>query len=177
MPGTPCATRGELDTPQKFVLCARDVLERRTRNLVAAGTVGLGKTHLCAALANHRLGQGYSVRWVGYSHLFEALHATYGRHASVTRAELVRQYGQPDLLVIDELGIVDMPQDGESFLFDILEERDQHQRQTLATTNMPGPDLRQRIGDRCRDRLKSGGLHYCYGSWESMRGKEDREGE
>jgi hypothetical protein len=64
-----------------------------------------------------------------------------------------------------------MPEDGEDLLFQILDGRDHAARQTVCTTNQPQPDAEEWLGDRCSDRLRQGGLYYCYGHWQSMRGE------
>jgi DNA replication protein DnaC len=54
-------------TPAEFLLAAQAIDRQERRNLYLAGHTGIGKSHLAAALANHRLKRGHAVLWTPLS--------------------------------------------------------------------------------------------------------------
>lgn len=75
-----------------------------------------------------------------------------------------------DLLILDELCLRDLPADGEEILFTLFDSRQKTARRTLCLGNKPAQETRLWLGDRISDRLRSGGVTFCYGAWQSMRG-------
>jgi DNA replication protein DnaC len=158
-------------SPAKFLSCARMLAAGEIRNLVLSGTVGIGKGHLGAALCSLALKAGKRAAWIGCHKLFRDYHKAYqdNRNDAVI-APLIRA----DLLVLDEIGLRDkLPADGEEILFEIIEGRKNERRQTVLLGNKSAEETRAWLGERIRDRLISGGLKFCFGSWESMRGNEE----
>jgi len=157
-------------SPAKFLVCARMLAAGEIRNLVLSGTVGIGKGHLGAALCSLRLKEGKRAAWIGCHKLFRDYHKAYESSSNdAVIAPLIRA----DLLVLDEIGLRDkLPSDGEEILFDIIEGRKNAKRQTVLLGNKSAEETRAWLGERIRDRLISGGLKFCFGSWQSMRGEE-----
>lgn len=156
-----------LASPARFLEKAQDFQAGRVRNLVLAGTPGIGKGHLAAALCMQALQGGQTVRWTDCARLFEAWHRAYGSDS--TRA-VAAAHTRPHLLVLDEVALRDLPADGEEILFTILDARHKAARRTLLLGNRPAKPTRDWLGHRLSDRLRSGGIAFCYGEWDSMRG-------
>jgi DNA replication protein DnaC len=90
-----------------------------------------------------------------------------------SESQVMDYYSNVGLLVLDEIGLRDnLPSDGEEILFDIIEGRKNAKRQTVLLGNKSAEETRAWLGERIRDRLISGGLKFCFGSWQSMRGEE-----
>lgn len=153
--------------PAKFLAKARLFAEGGVRNLLLAGPPGIGKGHLAAALAIRELALGRSVRWTDCARLFKELHRSY-EDGSTER--LIRAHSEVTLLVLDELCLRDLPADGEEILFAILDARHKAARRTILLGNRPARATREWLGYRLLDRLRSGGIAFCYGEWTSMRG-------
>ena len=167
-------TRPKVDarhqTPAQFLVAARAFDRGEIRNLILAGGVGIGKGHLAAALCIAAMRLGRRIAWAECARLFRDFHRAYeGSNTDSVIDPLIRA----DILVLDEVCLRALPSDGEEILFSILDPRHKAKRRTILLGNQPGPEVRAWLGERIRDRLISGGLKFCFGSWESMRGKEE----
>jgi len=72
--------------------------------LVFTGGYGCGKTHLAAAIANHRANLGYPVLFVTVPDLLDHLRATFSPQSLVTYDKRFEQVREADLLILDDLG-------------------------------------------------------------------------
>lgn len=75
-------------------------LEKR-ENVALIGQPGTGKTHLALALGMKALEKGYHVRFTTLQDLAAALKAS---RADDTTEEVIREFLEPDLVILDELG-------------------------------------------------------------------------
>lgn len=155
-------------TPTQFLAAAREFLIKGKRNLILAGTPGIGKGHIAAAIAIHFLKQGWRIAWIECAKLFRDYHRAY---ANDTNEAITDRLGTVRLLVIDEICLRDLPADGEEILFAILDRRHKDGLPTIFLGNKPADEIRAWLGGRITDRLRSGGVIFCYGEWESMRGR------
>lgn len=156
-------------SPEKFLEAAKRFAAGEVRNVGFAGTPGIGKGHLAAALAIDALTRGKSVAWVECARLFAAYHRAY--KTDETESVLDR-YATASMIVLDEICLRDLPADGEEILFAILDRRHKVGLQTIFLGNAPAEAIRKWLGSRIVDRLRSGGVAFCYGEWASMRGGE-----
>ncbi len=104
---------------------------RQKANVVLIGTVGLGKTHIAAALARQACERGSSVLFTSAVDIINTLAAQRGQH---TFQRVLRRYTRPDLLVVDELGYLPVDRVGAELLFQVLGER-YEKASTVITTN------------------------------------------
>jgi DNA replication protein DnaC len=168
--------RPEFNTPEDFVMACHDFLQRSIHHLILGGSVGIGKGHLAAAVANTRLRNGYSVAWIRCDDLFDLVHSTYhqtrGKNIRLVKADIIDHYSTKHLLILDEIALKSMPADGEEILFGIIDHRYQNKLQTLMTTNQPYSRLEEWFGDRLWSRLHSPGTpapKWQYGVWGDHR--------
>ena len=155
-------------TPAQFAESAQELHTRQIRNLLLCGSPGIGKGHLAAAVALARLQEGSSVAWVYCQQLFHDWHVAYSNGGPEhLKAKLVGT----GLLVLDEIAMRDLPADGEEILFNILDGRHKAGLQTCLLSNATIARVKQWLGDRIVDRLRSGKIAACYGEWRSMRGE------
>lgn len=155
-------------SPADFLEAARLFADGHQRNAIFSGTPGIGKGHLAAAIARPFLEAGKDVAWAECAALFHRWHRAYEDGST---EDVLRQHARAPLLVLDEVCLRELPKDGEEILFSILDRRHKAGRQTLLLSNRTGPAIKAWLGGRLYDRLKSGGCSYCYGEWESMRGR------
>lgn len=156
--------------PEKFLAAARNFAAGQVRNVGFAGTPGIGKGHLAAALAIEALKSGKSVAWIECARLFAAYHRAY--KTDETEA-VTDRYASASLIVLDEICLRELPADGEEILFAILDRRHKAGLPTIFLGNAPAEAIRKWLGSRIVDRLRSGGVSFCYGEWQSMRGGEN----
>ncbi len=100
-------------------------------NVVFIGGVGLGKTHLAAALAVAVCEQRKSALFTSAAAMLNDLIEA-GEQRSLAKA--IKRYLRPDLLVIDELGYLPVDKLGAEILFQVLAGR-YEKASTVITTN------------------------------------------
>jgi len=76
--------------------------------LMLGGSYGVGKTHLAAAIANHRNSQGHPVTLVSVPDLMDHLRSTFSPASTVTYDRRFHQIRNSPLLVLDDLGTESM---------------------------------------------------------------------
>ena len=99
---------------------ATTAFAHRGENVVFLGPPGVGKTHLAVGLAMKALDAGMSVNFTTLSHLITDL------EQSVSRGTLARRwtsYRKPELLVIDEMGYMQLDRGQAEILFRIVADR------------------------------------------------------
>jgi DNA replication protein DnaC len=163
-------TGSGFSTPADFLESACRLESGVIRNLILAGTCGIGKTHLAAAIARKEFRPGRRIVWTTCAKLFAAYHAAYKDNSTEKVIEPLIDAG---LLVLDEICLRRLPDDGEEILYNIIEPRSKTAGRTILLGNKPAGETREWLGERIRDRLKSGGLDFRYGQWESMRGTDN----
>jgi DNA replication protein DnaC len=121
--------------------------------VVLLGDSGTGKTHLLIGLGLAACEQGRRVRYVTTAALVNEL-AEAATQRQLSR--VVGRYGRPDLLLLDELGYIQIDRHGAELLFQIITEREEKASIALATnlpfsewgTIFPDPRLVAAIVDR-----------------------------
>jgi DNA replication protein DnaC len=105
----------------------------RSEPVVLLGDSGTGKSHLLIGLGMKACEMGKTVRYVTCAQLVNEL-AEAADQKRLSR--LVTRYGRVDLLLLDELGYVQLDTRGAELMFQILTEREE--RSSVATaTNLP----------------------------------------
>ena len=101
--------------------------------VILVGDSGTGKTHLAIALAAAACHAGRRVRFTTLAGLANELQEADSRREL---ARVVARYARIELLVVDELGYLALPEGTAELVFQVLSER--HERGSLiVTTNLP----------------------------------------
>lgn len=122
-------------------------------SVILIGDSGTGKTHLLIGLGLAACEQGSRVRYVTTAALVNELVEAADQRAL---SRLVGRYGRLDLLLLDELGYVQVDPRGAELLFQIITERDERASVAIGTnlpfsewgTVFPDPRLVAAIVDR-----------------------------
>jgi DNA replication protein DnaC len=109
---------------------------RQHANIVFVGGVGLGKTHLAAALAREACNRRLPVLFTSAVDIVNNL--TEAR-AHNNLATAIRRYTRPKLMVVDELGYLPLDKVGAELLFQVFCAR-YETASTVITTNRPYKD-------------------------------------
>jgi DNA replication protein DnaC len=105
---------------------------KKAENVILAGPIGTGKTHLAVALGIEAAKQRFHVAFHRAADLVRALiEARDARELS----RLQRRLGRVDVLVIDELGFVPFDRTGGELLFNAIASRHE-QKSVVVTTNL-----------------------------------------
>lgn len=92
-------------------------------NVIFLGPPGVGKTHLCLALAVKALAAGHSALFTTLSQLAEALETA--SYPSLVRQRL-RRYTTPSVLIIDEVGYTRLTPEQSHHFFELVTARYEH---------------------------------------------------
>lgn len=107
------------------------------------GAAGVGKSHLAQALGHRAVRRGQTVHYTGASALFAQLRAARG-DGSFDRRML--KYTSPDLLIIDDLGLMPLRGDEPADLYEVIRAR--YERAALIiTSNRALPEWPPLFGD------------------------------
>lgn len=131
-------------------------------SLLLYGATGIGKTHLCLAIARGVTEQGFGVVYGSVQPLVRRLEAErFGREQGDSENQLI----SCDLLVLDDLGMEFDTPFSRACLYDILNARLLEGRPTVVSTNLGVNALKERYGEQIASRISGGFVPlHCVGS-------------
>jgi len=122
-------------------------------SLLLQGATGLGKTHLCLAMARGVAEQGFGVIYGSVGPLIRQLEAEhFGRATGDSESQLIAC----DLLVLDDLGMEFDTPFSRASLYNVLNARLLEGKPTVISTNLSHTALKERYGDQLASRIGGG---------------------
>jgi len=130
----------------------------RAANLVFIGETGVGKTGLASSLLLKAMENGYRGFFVKAQDLFDEVYASL---ADRSTRRLLNRLARVDLLLIDEMGYLNLRPEQSNAFFKLMDER-YGKRATIITTNLDYPQWYDFLGKKemvkaLLDRLR----HHC----------------
>ena len=116
---------------------------REARDVLWIGPPGTGKSHLCQALGYQAIKTGFVVL---YRSIFDLVRDFLHDEALAGQEKVLDRYLRPDLVIIDDMGMKQLPKRSGEYLFEIIMRRYQV-RSTMMTSNRPLEDWGKLIGD------------------------------
>jgi len=114
---------------------------REARDILFVGPPGVGKSHLAQALGYQALKSGFVVL---YRSIFDLVREL--REEDVSSRKPLARYLKPDLLIVDDMGLKQLPPQAGEYLFEIIMRRHEN-RSTVMTSNRPIEEWGKLVGD------------------------------
>jgi len=127
---------------QMYDLAAGHFL-RQGRDVLLLGPPGTGKSFLSQAIGHQLIHAGFTVY---YRSVFDVVRDFLRDEAFDGREKVLSRYLKPDLVIIDDMGMKELPKKSGEFLFEIIMRR-YEVRSTMMTSNRPIQDWGKLIGD------------------------------
>lgn len=116
---------------------------RETRDVLFLGPPGVGKSFLVQALGYQAIKCGFAVL---YRSIFDVVRDFLHDEALGGEDKIMARYLKPDLLIVDDMGMKQLPKRSGEYLFEIIMRR-YETRSTVMTSNRPLEDWGKLIGD------------------------------
>jgi len=116
---------------------------RECRDCLFLGPPGTGKSHLVQAIGYQAIKSGFTVR---YRSIFDVVRDFLHDEAFANQDNVLAKYLKPDLLIIDDMGIKQLPKRSGEYLFEIIMRR-YETKSTIMTSNRPLEDWGKLLGD------------------------------
>ncbi len=130
----------------------------RAQNIVFIGPEGVGKSGLATGILLKTLENGYKGLFIKAQDLFDEMYSTLADRSS---RKYIDKLMRVDVLVIDELGYLNLKPEQTNIFFKLIDER-YNRKSTIITTNLDFDDWYKFLGNQgmvaaLLDRL----LHHC----------------
>ena len=119
--------------------------------LIFQGVNGCGKTHLAAAIANHRLAQGKPVFFVVVADLLDHLRSTFSPDSKISYDEFSEKLKEAPLLILDDFGEQSATPWAQEKLYQLINYRYNARLPMVVTTCLCLDEIETRISSRMVD--------------------------
>jgi len=133
-------------------VAAHEYAERPQGWLVFQGDHYVGKTHLAAAIANHRVARGFPALFIVVPDLLDYLRSAYDPNAVVSYDKRLQQVRRAPLLVLDDFGVQSSTSWAQEKLYQLFSYRFNAMLPTVLTTSHTLEQIDERLKVRLMDK-------------------------
>ena len=116
---------------------------QEARDLLFVGPPGVGKSHLVQALGYQAIKMGHTVL---YRSIFDLVRDFMKDETFAGQDQILRRYLKPDLFIVDDMGMKQLPRRSGEYLFEVIMRRHEI-RSTIMTSNRPLEDWGKLLQD------------------------------
>lgn len=143
----------QMDALNKVSDLANAVIQNKDpKNILIAGNVGLGKSHLAAAACSFVTQHAMQAAFISIPLFKRKLKTTWNRNTKITEDDIYNFIAGVDLLVIDDIGTGKKDESTDEIIMMLTDSR--QGKFNIFTTNLSSPDLLESVDVRVFDRLK-----------------------
>jgi len=133
---------------------------------------GTGKNHLALSIARHVINEHQSSALLTtVLRIAREFKSTWSKNAECSEADVIKRYTQPDLIIIDEVGVQFGSEAEKMILFEVFNTRYESMKPTILISNLALNELTGFIGERVIDRMNDGGGCTLTFTWSSYRSR------
>lgn len=124
------------------------------------GSTGIGKSYLSFCIANELLSKGVAVIATSSINLINQIYESYGKAGEMGEVEIIRQFENASLVIIDDLGAEHNGRAGKEkqIIYSVIDARVRAKKPLIITTNLSTEKLRDKMAgadgvERTYDRM------------------------
>lgn len=147
--------------------------QKTGRSAIFCGRPGTGKTHLAVGIGLHAMTLGKLVLFTTVQRAVRRVKDSWRKDSNESETDVIDMMVEPDLLILDEIGVQFGSDFEKNLMFDILNERYEKNRPSLLLSNLTAEEVKAFLGERVYDRLREDGGKCIPFDWPSHRGKSE----
>ncbi len=155
-----------------------DEINKTGRSAIFCGKPGTGKTHLAIGIGLAVMTKQKSPQWsntflvqfITVQRMVRRVKDAWRKDSEISETEVIDLLVEPDLLILDEIGVQFGTEFEKNLMFDVLNERYEKRRSTILISNLPPAEVKIFLGERVYDRLREDGGECVPFDWDSHRG-------
>lgn len=119
------------------------------KGLLFTGNVGVGKTHLAAAIANELIERLHIVMFGNITDIISLVKSTYRKDSDISEIDIINTITEDiDLLALDDLGKEYASENTRTVLYQIINRLYENEKPIVITTNLSGDILARKLGEK-----------------------------